>query len=463
MALKLATNNVPRVTSRAVRVTARWQGRGLNLVVPALDLAALAVALLVVPAAGWAGVALVVLVALGLATAGSYRVRISPRLAAELPSLAAKVALPAVPLAIVVGEGPTLIPLLKLSLVAAGLVGLARLVSYAAVRVARASGLLLEPTLIIGAGKLGQQVAETLHEHQEYGLVPVGFLDGFDDSDLLLPVLDDVENLDAVLREFEVRRVIVAFGSHREERMIQVLRACGEAHVEVHVLPRFFELGVTPAGRDTDDIWGIPLLRVKRSALRTSSWRMKRVFDVVVAGGALVACAPVFIAAAVAVRLSSSGPVLFRQKRVGQRGQLFELLKFRTLREVESDTDVSWYDADDDRRTWIGELLRKTSVDELPQLLNVVRGDMSLVGPRPERPHFVDQFNVAITRYDDRHRVPVGMTGWAQIHGLRGDTSIEDRARFDNHYVEHWSLWTDVVILIRTVAAVVREVVRPER
>src|SRR5207248_10962202 len=147
------------------------------------------------------------------------------------------------------------------------------------------------------------------------------------------------------------------------------------------------------------------------------------------------------------------GPIFFRQKRIGQRGQVFELLKFRTMPPNE-DSDTTWSVADDGRRTPVGALMRRISLDELPQLLNVLRGEMSLVGPRPERPFFVDQFRVAVPGYDDRHRVPAGMTGWAQVHGLRGDTSIPDRAKFDNHYVENWSLWRDVVILFRTLGSV---------
>jgi exopolysaccharide biosynthesis polyprenyl glycosylphosphotransferase len=219
-------------------------------------------------------------------------------------------------------------------------------------------------------------------------------------------------------------------------------------------MPRFFELGVAKEGPFTDDLWGIPLVRLRRSALRTVAWRTKRAFDLILGSALLILCAPIFGVAALAVRLSSPGPVFFKQKRIGQRGEVFEMLKFRTLL-VNDDADVTWSVAGDERRTKVGRLMRTLSIDELPQLLNVLRGEMSLVGPRPERPHFVDQFRVAVPGYDDRHRVPAGMTGWAQVHGLRGDTSIKDRAVFDNHYVENWSLWRDLVILIRTVGTIV--------
>jgi exopolysaccharide biosynthesis polyprenyl glycosylphosphotransferase len=313
--------------------------------------------------------------------------------------------------------------------------------------------LVVDPTLIVGSGKLGVQVATTLQDHPEYGLLPIGFLDSFDDEGLPMPILGDVRELEPVIREFGVHRVIVAFGAAREPEMVRIIRACDRLPVEVHVVPRFFELGVAPEGPWVDDLWGIPLMRLRRSALRTAAWRTKRVFDVVVASLMMALAAPVFALCALAVLFSGPGPIFFRQKRIGQRGEIFELLKFRTMPD-NGESDTQWTVADDGRLTRVGRILRRTSLDELPQLINVLRGEMSLVGPRPERPYFVDQFRVAVPEYDDRHRVPAGMTGWAQVHGLRGDTSIPQRARFDNHYVEHWSLWRDLVIVVRTIGAV---------
>jgi lipopolysaccharide/colanic/teichoic acid biosynthesis glycosyltransferase len=159
------------------------------------------------------------------------------------------------------------------------------------------------------------------------------------------------------------------------------------------------------------------------------------------------------------VKLSSPGPVLFRQQRIGQHGEEISVAKFRTL-EVNHDSDTRWSADDDPRVTTVGRILRATSLDELPQLWGVLRGRMSLVGPRPERPFFVERFGASIDGYGDRHRLPAGLTGWAQVHGLRGDTSIEERSRYDNQYIEHWSLWRDVVILIRTAAEVARSASR---
>jgi exopolysaccharide biosynthesis polyprenyl glycosylphosphotransferase len=194
---------------------------------------------------------------------------------------------------------------------------------------------------------------------------------------------------------------------------------------------------------------------MREAPFRRLSWRLKRVVDIVVSACCLVLLAPVFTACAVIVRLEGGPGILFRQQRVGLDGRAFELLKFRSMRPVDLEESATlWNVADDDRIGRFGRFLRVSSLDELPQLWNVLRGDMSLVGPRPERPHFVDQFATTFPRYMARHRVPSGMTGWAQVHGLRGDTSVADRARFDNYYIEHWSLWLDLKIVVRTITVV---------
>jgi exopolysaccharide biosynthesis polyprenyl glycosylphosphotransferase len=422
---------------------------------PAVDLLALMVGMGVFAAPDWAARLYVVAAFVGLLVCGSARRRITPRVSDDLGRILAGLAVPAVAVCWLAVDDPQLRTLVHRLPLAVLLVLVGRAAAYGVVRTGRARGILMEPTLIVGAGHVGVQIAQVLQAHGEFGMVPVGFLDRFDGTGLPLPILGDVSALDRVLHEFAVTRVVVAFGAHREPEMVDVLRACHHADVEVHVLPRFFELGVAASGPDVDDVWGIPLVRVKRAALRTPSWRAKRVFDFVVASIALAVASPILAMAAVAVRLTGRGPVLFRQNRIGQKGRVFALLKFRTL-DVNEDSDRMWSVASDARVTKVGKMLRATSLDELPQLINVLRGDMSLVGPRPERPHFVSEFNERVVHYDDRHRVPVGITGWSQVNGLRGDTSIEERARFDNRYIEHWSFWMDVVILWRTANAVVR-------
>jgi exopolysaccharide biosynthesis polyprenyl glycosylphosphotransferase len=400
------------------------------------------------------GLAYASLTFLVLMCTGSHQARINPLVGDDMPSLLGRLAVPVLVLAPFLSSHVGLAHFVRMSPVVVLFVLFGRTVSYKLVREARAVGLIYEPTLIVGAGTLGVRAATTLKDHPEFGLAPIGFLDSFDDDGLPLPILGSVSELESVVSQYKVNRVIVAFGATREPEMVPIIRACDRLPVEVHVMPRFFELGVAKEGPFTDDLWGIPLVRLRRSALRTVAWRTKRAFDLFFGSILLVLCAPIFAVAAVAVRLSSTGPILFKQERIGQRGEVFQLLKFRTLSE-NRDADTTWNVAEDERRTTVGRLMRMLSIDELPQLVNVLRGEMSLVGPRPERPYFADQFRVAVPGYDDRHRVPAGMTGWAQVHGLRGDTSIKDRAVFDNHYVENWSLWRDLVILGRTLGTVV--------
>jgi exopolysaccharide biosynthesis polyprenyl glycosylphosphotransferase len=309
----------------------------------------------------------------------------------------------------------------------------------------------------VGAGKVGNQVAEILRDHPEYGLHPVGFLDAdprFPDSPSGLPVLGGPPALTGLLRTRRIHNVVVAFSSMRESEMVHVIRTCDRYRCELFVVPRLFELH--HVDDDMDTAWGLPLVRLRRATYRTSSWRAKRAFDLVSSGLALLVLAPLMGAIALAVRLDSGPGVLFRQERVGVDGRTFDLLKFRSLKVSTNESDTTWNIAGDARVTRVGRFLRKSSLDELPQLINILRGDMSVVGPRPERPHFVSEFRSAYPSYEARHRVPCGLTGWAQVHGLRGNTSIADRARFDNYYIENWSLWLDLKIILRTFSSVLR-------
>ncbi|WP_369140772.1 sugar transferase [Modestobacter versicolor] len=333
-----------------------------------------------------------------------------------------------------------------------------RAVGYAIVRSLRSHGLVAHRTLIIGAGSVGNQVADILEAHPEYGLHPVGFLDADPwplESRSGLPVVGSPQDVLRFIESGDVRNVVVAFSSMREKDMVQLIRACDRYSVELFVVPRLFELH--QVDDQMDNAWGLPLVRLRRSTYRSQAWRVKRLVDVAVSGLALLALAPALALIALAVRFDGGPGILFRQERVGVDGRHFQVLKFRSLRPAtEDESATTWNIAHDARLGKVGKFLRKTSLDELPQLFNILRGDMSLVGPRPERPHFVSQFRSAYPSYEARHRVPSGLTGWAQVHGLRGDTSIADRARFDNYYIENWSLWLDVKIVLRTIGSVVR-------
>ncbi len=345
----------------------------------------------------------------------------------------------------------------KVGLAVAGAVFLGRGAAYALGRKAKERGLASERTLIVGDGELAMGLAETFLEHPEYGLRPIGFLGRPLVRHVALPLLGEVRNVERVIGDFEVRRVLVAFGEMRDQELVTILRASERVPAEIHVVPRFFELSGVPQGAPVDDVAGIPLFHLRRPALRPGARFQKRAFDIVVASTLFLLSLPVFAVIALAVRLSSEGPVLFRQKRVGLNGNLFEIIKFRTMY-VNDESDTAWIaERDRERVTPIGHILRAASLDELPQLINVIRGEMSLVGPRPERPHYTGRFSETVSRYDDRHRVVGGITGWAQINGRsRGLDSVPERARLDNYYIENWSLWRDLVIVARTVAVLFR-------
>jgi exopolysaccharide biosynthesis polyprenyl glycosylphosphotransferase len=394
-----------------------------------------------------------------LATAGAYRTRMTLRALDSAPWLVGRLAWPLLLLAPAAWLGGDVTGVLRVALVAVPLLVSARVVAYGVLRHTRRRGEQLDPALILGAGEVGAELAVVFRDYPELGVAPIGFLDCVHDDDLPYPVLGDVDQLDRLLSDSDIRRVIVAFGPARESELVRVLRTAVQHNVDVHVVPRFFDCGVAPEGPDTDDVHGIPLYRVQRAALRAPAWVLKRCLDVVVGGAAALVTAPIAGVIAVLVKVTSPGPVLFHQTRVGQYGESIKVTKFRTLR-INHDSDTRWTVEDDPRVTPVGRFLRAVSLDELPQLWSVVKGDMSLVGPRPERPFFVERFSRSVDGYDDRLRLPVGLTGWAQVHGLRGDTSIDARARYDNQYIQHWTLWRDIVILVRTLTEVVRGAVR---
>lgn len=383
------------------------------------------------------------------------RPRASGDVGGELGRLLASVAAPTLVFLPLAGGGAQLETLARTLPVIAAAVVLGRVVAYGALRWARVRGALVEKTLIVGEGEVASSVIDTLHRHPEYGLEAIGSL-GSDVVRPGVPVLGDVDDLDEVVRAHGVRRLIVAFGSKREPALIPILRACDDTPVEVYVVPRLFELAAAPSGRNVEHLRDIPLVRLPRLAHRRAARAGKRALDVAVAGTVLLVTSPILALAALAVKASSPGPVLFRQVRIGRRGRPFEILKFRTMH-VNEDPDTAWIVSADEQITRVGRFLRRTSIDELPQLLNVLRGEMSLVGPRPERPHYVDRFTGAIPSYEARHRVSGGITGWAQIHGRqRSLDSIPERARLDNDYIERWSLWRDVLILCRTLPQMFR-------
>ena len=334
-------------------------------------------------------------------------------------------------------------------------IAIIRSLLYATVRGWRARGWVTHPTVIVGAGSLGREVVQTLISHPQTGLRAVGFIDScaVDTEHLPVPLVGEPAELTDVLVRSEARALIVTHGGMNDADLVTLIRRCQHQQCEVFILPRLHE--ITHVGQDMDAVGDLPLIRLRRSAYRSPSWRVKRLADLTISAMAIVLLAPVLVVIALAVRRETGRGVIFRQERVGCDGMPFQLMKFRSMRPVdENESQTNWNISTDNRVGPVGKFLRKTSLDELPQLFNILRGDMSLVGPRPERPHFVAQFGELYTGYADRHRVPCGLTGWAQVHGLRGDTPIDQRARFDNFYIENWTLWFDFKIILWTAVSV---------
>jgi exopolysaccharide biosynthesis polyprenyl glycosylphosphotransferase len=355
----------------------------------------------------------------------------------------------------------------RLWLLAVGAVALARIALMSYRRYALANRAAATPTLIVGAGVVGSRLASRLFTDPGYGLRPVGFLDPAPmprrDHERIptVPVLGAPTGLTEAIARTGARHVILAFTTEPDRVLVDKVKECQALGIEVSLVPRMYEAINQRVA--LDHVGGLPLLSLRRTDPRSWQFGIKHALDRLVSGVALLLLAPLMAVIAAAVRLSSPGPVLFRQRRVGRDGREFELLKFRTMRRAAAADGFIPPEGcapggveGSDRRTPLGRWLRGTSLDELPQLLNVLRGQMSLVGPRPERPEFVARFNTEIDHYSDRHRVKSGITGWAQVNGLRGQTSIADRVEWDNYYIENWSLGFDLRIVVLTIAEVLR-------
>jgi exopolysaccharide biosynthesis polyprenyl glycosylphosphotransferase len=334
------------------------------------------------------------------------------------------------------------------------------------------------PTLVVGAGDVGRLTAKRLLEQPEHGLRPIGFLDkeplDGDGDSLHLPVLGASWDLEQVLSEHDVRHVVVTFSKAPHDVLLRIVRRCRELGLEVSVVPRLFE--VEGERVSVARLGALPLVTTHYVDPKSWHFKLKYAVERVIAALLLTIAAPLLAVAMIAIRLTMGAPVIFRQKRVGSDGREFEMLKLRTMKgspEEHGEADIDWAlgqltkdtsdpsstgggPSEDDRRTAVGRLLRYFSLDELPQLWNVIRGEMSLVGPRPERVDYVRRFEHSVYRYGERHRVKSGITGWAQVNGLRGRTSLSDRVEWDNYYIENWSPWLDFKIILMTVACVLR-------
>jgi exopolysaccharide biosynthesis polyprenyl glycosylphosphotransferase len=308
----------------------------------------------------------------------------------------------------------------------------------------------LSSALVVGGGRLAEQVIDRIHERPQLGLRVVGVLTEEKGPRVRgVPVLGRYEQVKPVLHLCGARQVIVALPREDADRLEPLLDQLEDELVDIRLVPDV--LHVATLSSSVEDFDGLPVINLRESPLVGWAALQKRAFDVVVSSALLVLAAPVLGAIALGIRLSAGAPVLYRQERMGLDGHVFPMLKFRTMvPDAERDTGPVWARRDDPRETRIGSFLRRTSLDELPQLWNVLRGDMSLVGPRPERPVFIEQFRREVPGYMLRHKVKAGLTGWAQVHRWRGDTSLHERIEHDLYYIRNWSLGLDVRILLMT-------------
>jgi len=422
-----------------------------------------------------------------LAASRLHRLRVCMRACDQAGQLCVAAAVPLLGLQAWPCGAPEPNALVRLFLAAlAGVLG-TRVAAYAALRAAHRRGLLTERAVVVGAGTFGGYIAGLMREHPELGLSVVGFVDdGPPRRDLPMPTLAAMSGLAGVVSRFGIGRVIVCFSSDcRDDDLVGVLRACRPLRADICVAPRLYELGMAVPRGCLDEIWGVPLVPLRQPP--RLGLAVKRIADLAITLALGLVAAPVALAIAAVIRFSSGQPALFRQARVTGSGTVTPILKLRTVPITTvpittgpittgpsttvpittgpsttgpstTGSETRW-SVDERQLGRFSRWLRATHLDELPQLVQVLRGDMSLVGPRPERPYFAERFRRDIPRYADRTRMRGGLTGWAQVNGLNGDTSVFDRTRFDNYYAEYWSPWLDAVILARTAVQVGRAAV----
>ncbi len=326
-----------------------------------------------------------------------------------------------------------------------------RRLSWGAIRWLRSRGYNQSYSVIVGTGRVARKTARALRSATWMGLKNVGFVEDQPTRWTTdLDILGTSADLPRLIEQYRIGHVFIALPMSRYHDARRVFDVLSQTLAEVRLVadvPELAGLSLTTTNLD-----GLPVVGLRESPHFGLNVVVKRVMDVILSAVALVVLTPVLLAIAALVKLTSSGPVLFRQERCGLNGQPFCMLKFRSMRaDAEKETGAVWTQKDDPRRTWFGTFLRKTSLDELPQLLNVLKGDMSLVGPRPERPKFIAQFSKTIPNYMVRHCVKAGLTGWAQVHGWRGNTSLRKRVQYDLYYITHWTPWLDIRILWMTV------------
>jgi putative colanic acid biosynthesis UDP-glucose lipid carrier transferase len=328
-----------------------------------------------------------------------------------------------------------------------------RLLAYALLKRLRASGYNHKHIIIVGAGRLGQAIQSQIQASPWSGFEVAAFFD--DNTSKIGTSLQGVsvlaaDDLSTWLDIHAVDEIWFALPLRAEPRLQQLLHALRHTTANIRYVPNLSSLRLL--NHAPREVLGFSMLDLSVSPMSEPMSRLlKSIEDKLISGLILLLISPIMLLLAIGVKLSSSGPVFYRQQRVGLNGELFDMLKFRSMPVDVEKNGVQWGSAGSKTNTWFGAFIRKTSLDELPQFINVLKGDMSIVGPRPERPMFVEQFKDEIPGYMQKHMVKAGITGWAQVHGWRGDTCLKTRIEFDLWYIEHWSLWLDIKIIIMTI------------
>ena len=333
------------------------------------------------------------------------------------------------------------------------LLGLRALIRLA-LRFARSRGFNQRQVVIAGAGSLGQKIVSRMRSAPWVGLEIVGF---FDDNEEIkgmeimdIPIAGTIDDMETFLNENDIDQVWIALPLRAEARMKELMtKILISSSVEVRFVPDIFDLRLL--NFSVSEVIGLPVLNLTDSPIFGIHQLTKAIEDRLIAGISLIILSPVMVLIALGVKLSSPGPVFYRQERVSWNGLTFSMLKFRSMPvDAEWDKGAQWATSGDERPTRFGRFLRRTSLDELPQLINVLKGDMSIVGPRPERPVFIEEFKTEIPDYMQKHLVKAGITGWAQVNGWRGDTDLKTRIEYDIYYIEHWSIMFDIKIMVMT-------------
>ncbi len=333
------------------------------------------------------------------------------------------------------------------------LIWLIRMVQYRVHAWLHHLGVAPERVLIVGTGEMARAIQQRIARAPKLGYRVLGLVG---EHSVEASVVGSVADIGGLVRSTGASEIIIAEPALTHRDILDIVSKCDKEHVNIKVFPDVFQIMTSEAA--IGDLDGLPMISIRDTALRGWSLRIKRTMDMVLSAAALIVLSPMMLATAILIKITSpGGPTFYLQERVGLDGKPFQVIKFRSMRpDAEAHTGPVWAGKGDPRTTRLGSFLRRWSIDETPQFINVLLGEMSMVGPRPERPVFVEEFSLRVPRYLERHKEKAGLTGWAQVHGLRGQVSIEERTAYDLWYVEHWTVWLDVKIILLTILAIMK-------